>query len=445
MKKFFRYALTLVVIAVVISLGVLLWNRFYGEKQEIKFTTETIQRGKVASTISASGTVEPLELINVGAQVTGKIMNFGTDADGKEVDYCSRVTKGMLLAEIDEVLYDAALREANASKLQAEVKILSAIATLNQEQAKLALAEHNWARAQELHPKGSFSKSDYDSAEAEYLVGKANVEVAQASLKQAEAQMEIAKAALVKAERNLSYCKIVSPIDGVIIDRRVSVGQTLVSSMSTSSIFLIAADLKKMQVWASVNEADIGSIKPGMAVVFTVDTFPDEEFVGTVSKVRLNATMSQNVVTYVVEIDTDNSNGRLIPYLTANVKFIKAQSDNVLYVSTAALRYRPAAELISPEYRDRLADYTGRGKRAVWVLGQDRLLRPVAVKTGISSGSTVEVSSPDLKEGMVIVNAHRILTIAAGKGDAKGAKESPFVNKPPTRVRNSAKAAKGQK
>ncbi len=444
MKKILRYAFAVLIIAAVVALGIFLWKHFYGEKKEIKFSTEKVQRGRVASTISASGTVEPLELINVGAQVNGKIMNFGIDADGKEVDYCSRVTKGMLLAEIDEVLYDAALREANASKLQAEVKILSAIATLNQEQAKLNLAERNWARAQELQPKGSFSKSDYDSAEAEFLICKANIEVAKASLQQAEAQRDIAQAALVKAERNLSYCKILSPIDGIIIDRRVSVGQTLVSSMSTSSIFLIAADLKKMQVWASVNEADIGDIKIGMPVVFTVDTFPGEEFQGTVSKIRLNATMSQNVVTYVVEIDTDNSNGRLMPYLTANVKFIKAQRDNVFVVSTAALRYRPDKEVIAPEYADKLGEYTARGKRVVWVLGKDQKVRPIEVQSGLSSGSTVEVSSPQLTEGMEIVNAHRVIDLNAQKEDKNGEKSSPFANKPPTQVRNSAKAAKGK-
>ncbi|MCQ2378883.1 MAG: efflux RND transporter periplasmic adaptor subunit [Victivallaceae bacterium] len=438
MKKYLRYGIGTAVAVAVVAVVVALWKNFYGEENIFLFSTETIQFGNVATTISASGTVEPEELVNVGAQVSGKIMSFGVDTDGNPVDYRSTVTKGMVLAHIDEVLYEAALSEAKASKLKAQVQILSAKATINQAQAKLVLAERNWIRAQELHPKGSMARSEYDSSEAEYLVAKANVEVAEASLKEAEAQMEIAEAAMVKAERNLSYCVIVSPVDGVIVDRRVSVGQTLVSNMSASSIFLIATDLKKMQVWASVNEADIGSIHNGMPVVFTVDTFPDEEFEGVVTKVRLNATMSQNVVTYVVEIDTDNSNGRLIPYLTANVKFIKAMQKATFSVSNAALRYRPDPEVVSPAYRGKLDDYLGRGKHTVWVPDGKQTLRPIPVEVGLSSGAAVAVSSPELKEGMTIVTAHRQKVVAAGD-KKKEDLSSPFVNKVPTRVRNSAK------
>ena len=432
MKKIITSAVIFAIVAAIVILLWSGWQSFYGEVEETTFRTEKVSRGDVMQTISSTGTVEPEELVNVGAQVSGKIMSFGTDCDGKIVDYGSKVSQGMVLAKIDEVLYEAALSEAKAQELQAEVSILSADANLNQANAKFSLAERNWTRAQELYPKGSLSKSNYDAAEADFLTTKANIEVAKAAVLQAKAQKEIAHAALIKAERNLSYCVIASPVDGIIIDRRVSIGQTLVSNMSASSIFLIATDLKKMQVWASVNEADIGEIYIGMPVVFSVDAFPDETFSGTVNKIRLNATMSQNVVTYVVEISTDNSSGRLLPYLTANVQFVKKQSRNTLTVPNAALRYTPEKEMISPEFRqaERQGSY-------VWLLQENHLLKPVAVKRGVSSGATVEVFSNELKEGDVIVTGHEKKTVSASED--KSEQKSPFTPDMPKRVKNSAK------
>ena len=266
MKKAFK----LLAAALVIAAAVILWYVFHTEgKSPVELVTEPVNSGRLYSIINASGTLEPEELVNVGAQVTGKLMAFGIDADGKTVDYRSKVTKGMVLAKIDEVLYEAELQEAEASKQQSEAAILSAEANLKQREAALKLSERNWQRAQELYPKKALSKSDYDAAESDFLSASAAIAVAQADLEQAKARLAIAEAGLTKARRNLSYCVISSPVDGIIIDRRVSVGQTLVSNMSASSIFLIATDLSKMQVWASVNEADIGYIKPGMAVLFT--------------------------------------------------------------------------------------------------------------------------------------------------------------------------------
>ena len=167
-------------------------------------------------------------------------------------------------------------------------------------------------------------------------MGKAAIVQAQGTVSQAEATLK-------RALQNLSYCTIISPVKGVIIDRRVNIGQTVVASLNAPSLFLLAKDLKRLQVWVSVNEADIGHIKPGQAVTFTVDAFPGEVFSGEVGKVRLNATMTQNVVTYTVEIITDNSNGKLLPYLTANVTFIVGERKNVLLVPNAALRWTPTA------------------------------------------------------------------------------------------------------
>ncbi len=434
MKAFWKILVVVIVLAVLAGAGWMVYN-YSSMSEERVFRTEKVGRGDLMSVISSSGTVEPEELVNVGAQVSGKIMNFGIDGEGKGVDYGSKVKKGMLLAQIDDVLYEAALREAKAEKLQAEVAILSSTASLHQAKAQLVLAERNFKRAKDLTPRGAMSRGDYDSSEAEYMVRKANVAVAEAACEQAKAKLAIAEASLDKAQRNLDYCVIRSPVDGVIIDRRVSIGQTLVSSMSASSIFLIAKDLKKMQVWVSVNEADIGSIKVGMPVIFTVDAFPGVEFEGKVHKIRLNATMSQNVVTYVVEVATDNSSGKLLPYLTANVKFVLEKSENVLNVSNAALRFTPEESQIDPAALEKWRSFKGgKNERLLWLPAENGKVRPVAVKLGINNGSATEISSTELKEGDEIVNAFRKLTTdEAASRQKSGAARSPFMPEPPKR------------
>ncbi len=436
MKKLLNWIITLLIFAVLAGGGYWGYKRWFGKTTQTVFRTETVTRGNLLSTISATGTVEPEELVNVGAQVSGKIAVFGTDSNGKAIDYGSPVEKGMVLARIDDSVYAAEMRAADANRIQSEASILQAKANIDLAKAELDLAKSNWARAQELRAKDAMSKSDYDSAKAAYDSAVATVSVRQANLAQAEAELASAKAAYDKAKQNFDYCIISSPVNGVIIDRRVSVGQTVVSSMSASSIFLIAKDLKRMQVWVSVNEADIGQIKPGMPVMFTVDAFPGERFTGTVHKIRLNATLSQNVVTYVVEVSTDNSSGRLLPYLTANVKFVLAERKDVLTVSNAALRYQPEDSLVLPAYQKTAAEAAavtrGSTDRFVWVLGDDGAISPVRVKTGLNDGISTEIVSGDLKEGMkVVTGATQVSTdqAAAGSGDAG----SPFLPKPPKR------------
>ena len=271
------------------------------------FATEKVTRGDLTAAISATGTVEPEDVIDVGAQVAGRIVFFGKDKNGREIDYGSEVEAGTVLAQIDDALYAADAAQARAAAVRAE-------ADLGQLQAKLFQAKRDWERAQKLGPSDALSQSDYDAAKSAFDVAQANVAVGRAAIGQAQA-------ALRRAEQNLSYCTIKSPVKGVIIDRRVNIGQTVVSSLNAPSLFLLALDLKRMQVWVSVNEADIGSIHTGQPVSFTVDTYPGQVFRGEVGKIRLNATMTQNVVTYTVEVITDNSDGRLLPYLTANVQF----------------------------------------------------------------------------------------------------------------------------
>ena len=434
MKKSIRFCLIIAGILILAGLGWLGYSKLFRKAPAVRFNTEKLERMDIASTISATGTVEPEELVNVGAQVSGKIIEFGRDLQKNEVDYRSPVKEGMLLARIDDVVYNAEMRSANAQKLKAEAAILSAKANIAYSKAKLALAERNWKRAQTLWPKKAMSESDYESYKAELDAANATVSINEASLADAKASLASATAAYDKAKRNLEYCTITSPVDGVIIDRRVSIGQTVVSNMSASSMFLIAKDLKRMQVWVSVNEADIGSLRDGMPVEFVVDAFPNETFVGKVHKIRLNATMSQNVVTYVVEVSTDNSSGRLLPYLTANVKFILDQRKNVLAVSNAALRFRPDPALIPKEYQGSVKTPIRGGKEhTVWVRnGKD--IRPVSVTAGLNDGVMTEIVSGNLKEGDEVI----VGTIAVAQQNKANA-GSPFLPKAPQRKKPNRK------
>ncbi|MGB8992917.1 MAG: efflux RND transporter periplasmic adaptor subunit, partial [Desulfobaccales bacterium] len=265
----------------------------------------------------------------------------------------------------------------------------------------------------------ALSQTDFDAARSNYEVAKANLAVGKAAIVQAQGTVAQAEAALKRALQNLSYCTIVSPVKGVIIDRRVNIGQTVVASLNAPSLFLLAKDLKRLQVWVSVNEADIGHIKPGQPVTFTVDAYPGEVFSGEVGKVRLNATMTQNVVTYTVEIITDNSSGKLLPYLTANVNFIVGERKNVLLVPNAALRWTPQLAQVVAEFRGspkkakgpeaplQVKPATKAGKeeqaRGVVYVPQGTLVRPVYVALGLSDGSLTEVESTELKEGTPMV------------------------------------------
>ena len=328
------------------------WWRHARSHSKLSFRTAVVKRGEVAAIISASGTIEPEEVVDVGAQVAGLIKSFGTDIEGKTIDYGSVIEQGAVLAKIDESVYAADLAVARAQMEQDEAGELSANANLDQMEAKLIQAEAEWKRSQELSNSRLLARVDYDTAQANFEVAKANVAVAKAAIAQAKAATVQAQAGFEKAQRNLDFCIIKSPVKGVIIDRRVNIGQTVVSSFNAPSLFLIAKDLTRMQIWVAVNEADVGRIVPGAPVTFFCDAFPGRQFEGAVGKVRLNATMTQNVVMYTVEVNTENPDKLLLPYLTANVHFVTRKESNVLLVPNAALRWSPSSlAQISPDVR----------------------------------------------------------------------------------------------
>jgi HlyD family secretion protein len=387
--------ITVIAITVIVFIAVVgLWKFHYSVSAEaISYGTAEVKRGDLVITISATGTVEPEEVVDVGAQVAGQIIAFGKDRNGNTIDYGSVVEEGMVLAQIDGSLYadDVAISTAQ----------------LHQANAQFDQAERDWGRAQKLGPSEALAESSYDAYKYAYDSARADVALAEATLS--------------RAKQTLDYCTIKSPVIGVIIDRRVNIGQTVVSSLNAPSLFLIAKDLKRMQVWVSVNETDIGSIHPGQPVSFTVDAFPDEVFRGEVGKVRLNATMTQNVVTYTVEVITDNSSGKLLPYLTANVQFEVVRSSNVLLVPNTALRWSPTSKEVASEYRKAFISNEAQNENSesnqqsspdsdtptavdgiVWVQ-QGSYVRPIKVRLGLSDGLKTEVQGDELKEGLEVI------------------------------------------
>jgi len=423
---FYKKAAVVLILAAAVGGGYYYYN---SESEEFSFKTADISARDIVSSIDATGTIEPEDLIEIAARVSGEILSFGKDKSGKTVDYGSRVGEGDVLAVIDEEIQRSNLIQAQAQLEQRKSSNAQAKANLELSIAKLRQAERDWKRAESLGVGDALSQSTYDSYLSAWEISKAQLEVDKATISQTDGQIKEAEAALRAEERNLQYCIIKSPVDGVIIDRIVNIGQTVVSSMSASDLFLIAKDLKKMEVWASVNEADIGQIRIGQPVSFTVDAFPGETFKGEVQKLRLNATMSQNVVTYVVEVSTDNSSERLLPYLTANLKFETARENKTLAVPNGALRVVIEEKYVSPLANPE--DLEAESK--IWKVGEDGLALPVPVETGISDGEYTAIKLP---KG---ANADFAAIIGVQSVSEKsGATSNPFAFKPPARKKSSS-------
>ena len=447
-------------VVLVLALGLLVggtkWYQSRNGAADEAFRTVGIARGDIVSTIGATGTLQPEEVINVGAQVAGRIIEFGKDVTGKTVDYGSEIEQGRVLALIDPAVYQSELDSAEAQFAQSKAGVDRAVADAQQFDARFRQAERDWARAQKLGPSDALAQADYDNYQSAFEAAKANVAVGAAQVEQAKRAVAQAQAQVDRAKRNLAFCTIVSPVKGVIIDRRVNIGQTVVASLNAPSLFLIAKDLRRMQVWVAVNEADIGSIRAGQPVTFTVDAFPGRTFKGEVRKVRLNAAMTSNVVTYTVEVTTDNASNVLLPYLTANVHFEVARRDDVLTVPNGALRFTPTDEQIAPDARTaavaqapevgrersgagggerRSSGGGGGGERSggrrgggggggarggattgpigeqqqpqwrdatLWVR-DGKFVRPIEVRAGLSDGAATEVTGDELKDGMEVV------------------------------------------
>ncbi len=337
------------------------------------FKTAPVSKGRIISSITATGTVNPVTTVLVGTQVSGTIKSI-------YADYNSVVRKGQMLALIDPTTFDAQLSEAKANYFSAKAGLDKATATAVD-------AKRTMGRNKKLLSENLIAQSDFDTSETNYETAKASVEAAQGQVAQTQAAMQF-------AETNVKYTRIISPVNGTVVARNVDVGQTVAASFQTPTLFSVAQDLKKMQIDTSVDEADIGNVKTGQDVEFTVDAYPDITFRGKVTQVRINPTIVQNVVTYDVVIAVANKDLLLKPGMTANVQVITAIKKGVLRVPNAALRFRLPGAAATAGMR--------KGGPGVWVLDQGKPKR-VNVKTGLTDGDYTEVSSADLEQGDAVI------------------------------------------
>jgi HlyD family secretion protein len=351
-----------------------------------KYRTEKVTRGDIVTTVTATGTVNAVTTVLVGTQVSGTIKKI-------YVDFNSPVRKGELIAQIDPALFDEQVAQAKAN-------LLAAKANVEKADASLLDAKRTRDRNAELFLKNLIARSDFDTADTNHETAKASVSAARAQVAQAEA-------ALKNAETNLGYTRIVSPVDGTVVSRNVDVGQTVAASFQTPTLFTIAQDLTKMQIDTSVDEADIGKVKVGQDVEFTVDAYADVTFKGKVGQVRIAPITVQNVVTYDVVITVDNPDIKLKPGMTANVSIIVAEKKDVLKIPNAAIRFRPS-DKTKPR---QLQKGTG-----IWVLENEKVKR-LPVTVGISDGNFSELIAGDLREGQDVVTEE---TAAKTKGPATG-------------------------
>lgn len=336
------------------------------------YITQKLENGKIIQKITASGIINPISTINIGTQVSGTISEI-------LVDYNSLVKKGQLLAQIDPALFEAtvAQRQAALDIAKAEVDV---------SKNDIVYYKKNLERIKKLNSSRYSADKELESAQRDY-------DNAIVQLKLQEAQVKQAEASLKSAEIDLHYTKIVSPVDGIVVSKEVEVGQTVAASFQTPTLFNVAEDLTKMQIEASIVEADISKVKEGQTAEFSVDGYPDEIFVGQVTQVRNQAITTSNVVTYEVIIEIDNSAQKLKPGMTANVDIITAQKDDALLASNKALRFYMEDE------NGQKQRYTDKG---IWVL-ENNQPRRISIKTGISDDDRTEVISDNLREGMDII------------------------------------------
>ena len=321
--------LTVVVIIAAVGAVYLL-----GNKEKPQYYTSAVQKGDVSDVVEATGTINAVTTVQVGSQVSGAISQLNAD-------FNSRVKKNQVIARIDPALFQGALLQAKADYENARANLAVANATLAKSQAAMVQAKQDYDRTNGLTKDGVMSAQQLDLAKANYDSAVAQVNASQAAVTQADAQAKQKQAAVTVAQTNLDHTIITAPIDGTVIARSVDVGQTVAASLQAPTLFTIAQDLTKMQVYAKTDESDVGMIRPGQKVTFRVDAFPKDQFEGVVDQVRMNATTVQNVVTYDTVINFDNPQMKLFPGMTAYVSIPVAQASNVLKVPNGALRYRP--------------------------------------------------------------------------------------------------------
>jgi HlyD family secretion protein len=425
-----RRWLALALVGAVVAGGVAGYRYFAVSSQAPRYRMARVERGPLTASVSATGNLNAVVMVLVGTQVSGTIKEL-------HADFNTVVRRGQIIARIDPALFEAAVNEARADVKAAQSTVLNQGAQVEQartavENARAAYAE---ARAQtakalvavvdtrrtlgrqiELFERDLVAAAERDAAQTAYdaavaqresaeaheqalasaiRTAEAQLRVQEAALQTARDQVDQKQAALAHAQINLDHTTIRSPVDGIVVNRAVDVGQTVAATLQAPTLFTIAQDLTKMQVETSVDEADIGRIRRETPVSFTVDAFPGETFTGAVSQIRKAALVTQNVVTYTVVVAVANPSGTLVPGMTANVKFVTAQKAGVLKVPNTALRFRPPG-VSTMEAMPRPA-------ALVWILGRDRRPVPVEVTPGITDGTFTEIVRGDLDEGTAVL------------------------------------------
>ena len=379
----------------VVAVGIIVWL-FAGkkEKSSISYETEKVVRTTIQNSITATGTIEPVTSVTVGTQVSGIVAHL-------YVDYNSEVRRGQVIAELDKTNL---MSELNTAK-----------ANLNSVQSALNYQSANFNRYKTLFEKGLVSADEFESARLSYQ--QANQQVAQA------------RENVKRAQTNLGYATITSPIDGIVLSKSVEEGQTVAASFSTPELFTIAQDLTNMQVIADIDEADIGGVKAGQRVSFSVDAFPDDTFQGTVKQVRQQATTESNVVTYEVVISAPNNDLKLKPGLTANVTIFTLEKSDVLAVPSKALRFMPNEAFLTPEQK--IEDCQGGTK--LWTQ-EGNTFKAHKVSTGITNGVLTEILG-GISEGAEVLTDFNM----TGGNEAQGEQQAsnPFMPKPRNNNKNN--------
>jgi len=385
-KKAYIIAGVTVIIAAIVAFFAL-------DKKEdgVTYATATVATSNISTSVTATGTIEPVTSVSVGTQVSGIVAHL-------YVDYNSVVKKGQVIAELDK------------TNLLSE--LASAKANLASSKANLAYQANNFKRQQTLFDKGLISANDFEQARLSY--------------EQAQQQVQTSTQSVNKAQTNLGYATITSPIDGVVLSKSVEEGQTVAASFNTPELFTIAQDLTDMRVIADIDEADIGDIRVGERVEFTVDAYPDDTFQGSVTQVRQVATTESNVVTYEVVISAPNADLKLKPGLTANVTIYTRELNNVLTVPTKALKFTPNEKLLTPEQT--IQDCQGKNK--VWVL-EGNTFKAIPVETGVAGGQNTEIIR-GLKAGQKVITEFKMGNMGEEE-EANGGDNNPFMPKRPNK------------
>jgi HlyD family secretion protein len=375
-------------IGAVVLVAIVAWLMFGGKKEEkVTFETATVSKQSIQNTITATGTIEPVTSVTVGTQVSGIVSKL-------YVDYNSVVKKGQVIAELDKTNLMSELNTARAN--------------LSSAQSALNYQQDNYRRYKTLYDKGLVSADDYENARLSYL--------------QAKEQVATSRENVNRAQTNLGYATITSPIDGIVLSKSVEEGQTVAASFNTPELFTIAQDLTDMRVIANIDEADIGGVKDGQRVTFTVDAFPDDSFEGQVTQVRQQATTESNVVTYEVVISARNDDLKLKPGLTANVTIFTLEKNDVQAVPSRALRFTPNEALLSEGQT--IEDCEGDHK--LWTL-EGNVFKAHAVTIGTTNGMLTEITG-GISAGTKVLTE---FNISSGTPDTQGEQAgNPFMPRP---------------